>query len=382
MVRRSKVSEERFSFEIDHYDFHKVKHKTALENPFVWKCNLWGGGRLVRLVSYLNSLRSLGEYLEEKKEKEGWAYGEGYIVAKGQEPADWITGHPTVDTGNFTENGLGKIYLETAKMFYRSVKKSKRIFSPPHILIKETLSKNQIPMAYVDEYLCFKHRITGIHAPEKDAKNLKQLYTTLSSNQATNRTFALAISGESGGPNFPYILRQSDILNLPYPENPEDIQLGHAEKIVQDDVLNFYITAGNKSAKSPLNYPVTDEYLKEYGQVFCDTLNPIYAQNGMEWFARGFKNTEAAIVYIFCFGKPQSDVLPDIFEGGMEGVEKLLYNETRRNVRITRIVREYLHLDGYDVLMLIKPRAMRYWLKSIALRDADETFSDLKISGF
>lgn len=378
IVKRSKVSEERFAFEIDHYDFHKVKYSTALENPFVWKCNLWGGGRLVRLVSYLNGLRSLGEFIEERK----WVFGEGYIIANGKETAEWITGKPTVDTNYFTENGLVRVYIETAEKFYRPIKKANKIFSPPHLLIKETLGKTRIPIAFSEEYLCFKHRITGIHAPENENESLKQLFTRLSENDATNRTFALAISGESGGANFPYILRQSDILNLPYPENPEDLQLGYAEKIVQNDVLSFYIKSGIASAKSPLNKPATDDDLIAFGEVFCKTLNPIYEQNGMKWFPRGFKTSEAAIVYVFCFGNPKADVLPDIFESGMEGIEKLLFNNTRRNLQISRVLREYLHLGGYDILMLIKPKALRYWLKSIALRDADETFSDLKVSGF
>jgi hypothetical protein len=309
-------------------------------------------------------------------------FGEGYIIANGKESADWITGKPTLDTNDFTENGIGQTYIETAEKFYRPIKKAKKIFSPPHLLIKETLGKTRIPIAFTEEYLCFKHRITGIHAPENETESLKQLFTTFSENNATNRTFALAISGESGGANFPYILRQSDILNLPYPENPEDLQLGYAEKIVQDDVLNFYIKSGIASTKSPLNKPATDDDLTAFGEVFCNTLNPIYEQNGMKWFPRGFQTTEAATVYVFCFGKQESDVLPDIFEGGMEGIEKLLVNNTHRNLRISRVLREYLHLNGYDILMLVKPKALRYWLKSIALRDADETFSDLKISGF
>lgn len=399
VVKRSEVSEERFSFEIDHYDFHKVKYKTALENPFVWKCNLWGGGRLVRFIHYLSTLRSLGEFLEEKKEKQGWEYGEGYIIGHDGQSAlndivfhgrkrkyyneiDWITGKKTVLTTTFKSIEDYETDIEREEWFEWPRGETKKIFSPPHILIKETLGKKQIPMAYVDEYLCFKHRITGIHAPEKDAENLKQVFNVLSSNSNTNRTFALAISGESGGPNFPFILRQSDILNLPYPEDLKDLELGYAEKIVQEDVLKFYITAGEKSSKSPLNRPATDENLNEYGQVFCQTLNPIYAQSDMEWFPRGFKSTKAAIVYVFCFGQRQPDALPNILEGGLDSIEQLLYNKTQRNVRISRVLREYLHLDGYDVLLLVKPQATRYWLKSIALRDADETFSDLKISGF
>jgi hypothetical protein len=87
-------------------------------------------------------------------------------------------------------------------------------------------------------------------------------------------------------------------------------------------------------------------------------------------------------MYVFCFGVPKNDVLSSIFDIGLKGIESLIYNKTQRNVRINRILREYFHIDGYDVLVLIKPKSLRYWLKSIALRDADETFSDLKISGF
>ena len=79
VVQRANVAEERFIFEIDHYDFHSVIYKDALENPYIWKANLLGGGRLLRLIDYLSNLQSLGEFLETKKE-DGWVVGEGYIV--------------------------------------------------------------------------------------------------------------------------------------------------------------------------------------------------------------------------------------------------------------------------------------------------------------
>ena len=87
-------------------------------------------------------------------------------------------------------------------------------------------------------------------------------------------------------------------------------------------------------------------------------------------------------MYVFCYGTPKNDILPSIFDKGLKGIESLIYNQTQRNVRVNRVLREYLNIEGYDVLILIKPKSLRYWLKSIALRDADETFSDLKISGF
>ena len=35
-----------------------------------------------------------------------------------------------------------------------------------------------------------------------------------------------------------------------------------------------------------------------------------------------------------------------------------------------------MKIYGTDTLIFIKPKQMKYWLKSIALRDADEVFAD------
>jgi hypothetical protein len=40
-----------------------------------------------------------------------------------------------------------------------------------------------------------------------------------------------------------------------------------------------------------------------------------------------------------------------------------------------------LRIYENDVIFLIKPKALRYWLKSTAIRDADDTFADLTEKG-
>ncbi|MCK6690810.1 MAG: N-6 DNA methylase [Thermoanaerobaculia bacterium] len=381
VVRRSKVAEERFHFELDHYDFHRVSYKTALESPFVWKANLLGGGRLLRLVNYLGNLRSLGEYLEEKK-GERWVWAEGYIIGKGDKPAEWITGKNTVDTESFTERGIGKIKIEDATLFYRNAGENKEIFKPPHILIKENLGQDCIPIVFSEEYLCFKHEIIGIHAKQEDSQTLKKLYQNLTKNAKTNRFFLISASTRAGVSRSTSTLLKNDIMGLPYPENPDDLRLGYSETIVQNDVLEYYIKSNASSENSPLSQPVSRTKLEEYGEVFCNILNPIYEQNGQKWFVQSFYEGDAAIAFAFCYGMPRIDVLPNLFEGGLQNIENMIQNKTHRNIRIHRVLREYLHLDDYDVLLLIKPKSLRYWLKSIALRDADETFNDLKRTGF
>jgi hypothetical protein len=46
--------------------------------------------------------------------------------------------------------------------------------------------------------------------------------------------------------------------------------------------------------------------------------------------------------------------------------------------RIVRVLRIY----DKNVIYLVKPKQLRYWLRSVAIRDADETFEDLVKQGY
>lgn len=401
VIKRSKVAEERFFFEIDHYDCHKVNFKTAIESLYVWKCNLWGGGRLLRLINYLSNQRNLGEFLEDKKKNEGWEFGEGYIIGhdghlesteiisngrirKYHNNIDWITHQKTIKTSSFNESGKFETETELEEFFEWPRHETKKIFEAPHILIKKNLGQKGLPISFSEEYVCFKDEILGIHSINEQKFELELLYKNLNNYFLLQRLYLLSTSARAGISRSNSTVLKKDVMSLPYPENAEDLQLNSNEQAVQNDVLNYYIKSNASSTTSPLNQDPSELQLHEYGQLFCDVLNPIYEQkeNKMKWFARGYNTEGALTMYVFCYGVPKSNILPSIFDNGLKGIESLIYNKTQRNIHINRILREYLNIDGYDVLILIKPKSLRYWLKSIALRDADETFSDLKISGF
>ena len=391
-IKRSNPSEKRAFFEIDHYDFHSVNYETALHNPLVWKANLLGGGRLLRLINRLSNLRNLEEYLEDKKENSGWQFGEGYIIGhdgtkseeyligKKYKNADWITNRKTVLTEGFTEDRI-TFSTEKEEYFYRNSSSNKEIFSPPHILIKENLGQEKIPVYFSDEHLCFKNEIVGIHAPESEYSNLKSLFRTLTDENQLFRFFSMSISARAGINKSHTPIYIKDILKLPYPENELDLELSQSETIVRDDVLNYLMKSGQDSKNSPLNQLANQKELAQFGEVFCRILNPIYAKDEMSWQVDSFNSFENLTVFAFRFGKQCSTPIINLGEGNFNKIETLIYNETKQNTRITRVLRGYLHEQGQDILILIKPNLLRYWLKSVALRDADETFADLKRAG-
>ncbi|MGB9498324.1 MAG: hypothetical protein ACKVE4_00940 [Dissulfuribacterales bacterium] len=73
---------------------------------------------------------------------------------------------------------------------------------------------------------------------------------------------------------------------------------------------------------------------------------------------------------------------PQIFKDSIDELEADLYeliqNNTNTNSRIVRMLRVY----EKNTIYLIKPKQARYWLRSVAIRDADDTFADLVVQGY
>ena len=83
------------------------------------------------------------------------------------------------------------------------------------------------------------------------------------------------------------------------------------------------------------------------------------------------------ICYPFYFGsRPEIDLgNPDKFE---DSLNTLILRQHHKTLQVSRIVRLYEN----NVIYLVKPNLLRYWIRSIAIRDADETFVELREQGF
>ncbi len=397
IFRRTKVSGEKIDFEIDHYDIHEVEYDTALNNVRVWQSNFMGGGRLHHLLNKISKLRKLGDYLEEKEINDGWKYAEGWIASSNEEiklvkelslkvnrtededvalkrledkyKADWITGHKCVVTKSFTEKGIEEIKECDIDYFYRSAKDSKEIFKPPHLLIKEQTGINSIPIEYREDYLTFRNEIIGIHAPEKDKELLKSIEDRFKGNKVYSALLWL-LSGRTITTREGVVLKQ-DILSLPYPE--EEIVFDPIEEILLSDISTYYSEFRKTGEKSKVLKHPSSKDLKVFGELFCRILNSVYVD---------FKPLKPIIgndfiVYPFVLGdKPEVDIPQNI--NGMEvKLNSLIDSKQGYNLWVKRIVKVY----HKNVIFLYKPNQKRYWLRSIAIRDADDTFLELYKQG-
>jgi hypothetical protein len=403
-VRRTKPVKEKLYFELDYYDFHKVSYHDALENRLIWKSNLLGGGRLKHLMKRFAPIRSLGDYLKKAKEdNDEWEFAEGYIVARKNKEikellklkanveklseedkeiliklekkykADYLTDNPTLPTKAFTEKGIDddKIYILEEKYFYRSAKKNKQIFKGPHLLIKEEVGKKSIPIAFRDDDFSFRHEIIGIHAPVNQVDQLLEIEKRIKN----NRIYLFHVAGFSGRlmVGRATAILKKDILALPYPEDKSELELTEIEQILVDDVLDYMIEFRSIGEKSAAEKPVDDSQLNLFSEIYCRILNSVYK----EFKPYGPLKTNSFICFPFYYrDKPQ--IIEDSTDELEDHLYELIQNNTNTNSRIVRMLRMYEN----NTIYLIKPKQTRYWLRSVAIRDADETFADLVAQGY
>jgi type I restriction-modification system DNA methylase subunit len=394
-VRRTKPHKEKLYFELDTYDFHYIPRKVVLEDPLIWKSNFIGGGRYHQLILRLSEFPTFKEYLEEKKLK-GWAISEGFTSAtendlkrlqkleKDQDLQELLKLKRKLLAPHISE----KCFLPTAALKVAGIdqdqimpntpfkyfhsKGDQLIYEAPHLLIKELIVGNKIPLDLSFEYLTFQRRIIGIHAPKEEVDRLKGIANRIS----FSKIYPFYIAATSGQ----YLVNKSsaiykqDIENLPFPNHVKDLETTSVENILIDDFYNFLLEYRRNGEKSKIAIQNSSEKeLLEFGKVFCDVLNTVFKSTK----SYTYFETDSFICYPFYFGdKPNIDFTN--YEQAEINIEKLVRKNLGVSLRLTRIIRMY---EG-NVIYLIKPKKLRYWLRSIALLDADETFSDLIKQGY
>ncbi len=144
------------------------------------------------------------------------------------------------------------------------------------------------------------------------------------------------------------------------------------------DVTLDYFRRKNKSAAVE---PVTEMILGDYSDIFCKVLNNSFSSQEKVFAGTVFlgesplqvvsvrlvdESEEAAIKT-----QVQEHELKDV----LNKLDEILIEERSPSIYIRRNLRRY---SGHKI-SIIKPNQKRYWTKSAALRDADETYADIML---
>jgi hypothetical protein len=170
------------------------------------------------------------------------------------------------------------------------------------------------------------------------------------------------------------ILKQ-DVDNWTIPILADKIELSKEEIIIVEDVLNYIYPSWYKGFEAEINKNnATEIELVDYAEVYNDLFNSIYKKNDRQQILKKIIKGKDFYALEFFYGDKVSKT--EIIENEEE-LSFLINNEISRTKTIKRIIR----IDGKNSTTFIKPKNLRYWLKSIALRDADDLFEEIIENG-
>ena len=368
-VRESFESKEKIYFNLSYYDFHWISYKEALENKYIWKCNLVGGSRVVDIVNKFNQYAKLKDYVKEKERNNNWIYSSGFFIGNKKIYADYLYNTEALQTshGNaLNENGIdwNKTYIINEKNF--EAPRNPDLYKTP-LIFRKTINKNTMLVEHSEKDIAFSHSFFGISAPVVDQIFLKDILVKFKEYSKEYIFYVIATSGKTGIDKAT-VLYKNDIDNLPYPKNIKDIRFSKIEKYFAEDTIDYMLDWINGSQTSPIFKNVESNQLIEYQKIYCNLLNTIYNK---------FKPLEVLETKQFIIMSFYYDEIPEnyLFNNKLtdDAIEILINSKINKNINITRIFKYY----DNNLIYIIKPKQYRYWLKSIAVRDADDTFADL-----
>ena len=366
--RRTGRTDAEQGFEIDYYDMHWVPRDLALQNDAIWRADLFGGGRALSLVERLRKLRTLGQYAREQK----WDYGEGFIMGGQGKPgtANHIIGKPYLPSEALGADGIDPSAIRTASKRSYERPRSEARFTAPMLLIRQRMD---IPHGiWTRHYLTYSERIVGFAAPRADEAKLQAIKAWLDETKDVISAY-LALVSPSLLIQKATALQPDDIYGIPYPSS-RSLDLSENDRVLAQDIIHYYRDLVRLGEDSEAMTRPGAAALKAFNEVFLAQINGIYRRNALKPLqAHGWPGV---ICQPYLFGEGTID-----WTGADElrsKINKLLREKRAGGVEVTRVARIY---DG-RCIYLMKPDRLRYWFRSIALRDADETLADLVQQGY
>ena len=246
----------------------------------------------------------------------------------------------------------------------------KELFEPPLVLIKKHIS---LPMAFWNKsFLAYQSSIIGIRPKVSGQEPALHRFFELLRSRRRFYEFCCLVRGSKVFVAKATAILKQDIDALPFPEDESELDLAFWEKAIIDDVLEYmapFVRLGQNSEL--LEQAAPKEQLRLYAEMFCRMLGTVY---------KNLKASESIhanglICQPFYFGEA---LRVDWSLNDQKKLEQLIYKQEHGSLRTVRIVRLY----DENVMLIVKPDRLRYWIRSTAIRDADETLLDLRRQGY
>ena len=381
IFKRTRTVKNRILFEIDDNDIFYVNRQIAINDVDVWKMNLFGGGRIKHIVSKVKYFDKLKDFLYDNNciIEEGFEIG-----GKKDKSPDYIYDIPFLPTEAISEN---KIKYELLRKIDREIKFTKipewHAFFAPNIIVWENIGKNRFPIFFNDISFSFQRRIISIKSLNNDTSILNDIMKSFEKHYLFYKFYILVTSSETlVNRNDTFLLK--DLKNIPFikcDENP----FNKTDENIMNDAVNYiqhFLIHGEKSyVLNSINRQNMETVISNFADEFTNALNMIYKTDKRCFRLSDkiiFDNGLVGIVFKYDSKNNKTINEKELSLTSME-IEKLVYHRISSTIVSNRIIKLY---PQKDTIVLIKPNQYRYWLPSVACRDADKCIADFANAGF
>lgn len=388
----------------------------------IWKVAMWGTQRDLEIVERFLSVKDIKSYIDEL---EGWHQGRGFNTpGTGPYEDEDIAKMPFMPTTYVIRYWLNGTELKKVgdKMFHRIG--AKETYYAPHILIKEGQHNKRFCTAFADFDCAFRYAVSGISAKTEDKMLLKALTAYLNSSFAS---YLLFLTASTWGierervyptevlalPGIPFQMSEEYVSEL---ANKVDtigelmssgvteidariseiegeidqiiydcLDLSASERYLIDDVLQYSLDFFQEGEKSKACDMVDIGDLEEYAKTFCATVNSIL-QFGEMWAIPTVYDGDVPLRLVsICFDRNRDGANTTVnisnstseLKNALSQLETQISQKYSQNIYVRRNVKFYYK----NMLQIAKPDEKRFWTRSMALHDADETLAEVMSRG-
>ena len=422
-----RANEDDYRIVIEPQDINTIYPQEAVTDSLVWTALMWGGRRDLALVRKLNQLNTLAK-LESSKIA---VSTQGIIRGNRKERYEALLGRRILKGGKFPNTTF--LYLKTELLDInddpyaeRPRKEKKRAFESPQLIIKQSWQMEpkrfQAAIAELDQQtkkgiICSESYVS-VHAYEENTSVLEAACLSYNSKLAV---YYLLLSSGRFASYIPEV-KPRDLLRVPIPEpcsgllqNIETIHdvderirqvfsFKDSEWVLIEDLFNYTLPDFKGDASSPGRHKTcrcaegqskdnAEPELKAYCEYFLRVIKAGFGQDkkvGATIFQE--QNTTHLPIRLVAIhlNRPGGEEVqiepidsPNLLEQ-LESLNELFLergNAEDGGIFYQRVARVYdsVQLNGLTVptIYLIKPDKIRYWTRSMALRDADEVAADI-----
>jgi hypothetical protein len=367
-------------FQIDKYDKFYVPLDFVFSKDFIWKVNLLGGGYLELLLEKSKThYLSIEDFFKKNKIISNVGYqrdslAKNKVNLKGKR----VIVSSLFNKDLFDEERMTKII---EKDDWVRLLKDESFYDAPNILIRLNINLD-IPIFYNAQYNFMIPK--GILIIKGKNTNILQQFVSLF--LQNRELFKFLIKAYSPKvfiqQNSGYSIDADDFLRLPVntDESGKIIPfepMSTSEMAVMEETTLIMSSIDKEDSK--LFNSINDKEVCLFEETFCQVINDVYGTNGFK-FTTVRRIINPNFIWITFEHTNHEVTIETLFQEEETLFDRILSDtDTNRALNINRIITYY---GEKNRISFIKPNKLKYWMRTIAYRDAENVKGNMYKEGY